>query len=194
MILLKAKYKYEYNMSEDELENYASMEDDRVIAKLKEKLQPCVGVDAELERLATEGKYHLSVVSSSALRRVLASIDKVGQDKYFKRNEVFSAACSLPKPTSKPDPAIYLHAIEVMGKTADECIAVEDSRSGATAAHRANIQTIGYTGCYRPEEQEKMQRLLLDAGCVITMNDWKDFQTCLEKIQRGEVQKPVKCC
>jgi beta-phosphoglucomutase-like phosphatase (HAD superfamily) len=32
--------------------------------------------------------------------------------------------------------------MKVLGKTADECVAVEDSKSGATAAYRANIKTI----------------------------------------------------
>ena len=113
MVSLKAKYKYE--MGDAELETYVTREEDAVIAKLKEKLQPCVGADAELEKLAKQGKYHLAVVSSSALRRVQASIEKVGQDKYFAREHVFSAATSLEKPTSKPDPAIFIHALKVLG-------------------------------------------------------------------------------
>jgi hypothetical protein len=38
----------------------------------------------------------LAVVSSSALRRVQASINKVGQDKYFEGEHVFSATSSNP--------------------------------------------------------------------------------------------------
>lgn len=45
MISLKAKYKYE--MSDAQLETYVSLEEDRVIAKLKESLKPCVGADDE---------------------------------------------------------------------------------------------------------------------------------------------------
>lgn len=45
MISLKAKYKYE--MTDAELESYVSLEEDRVIEKLKSSLKPCVGVDAE---------------------------------------------------------------------------------------------------------------------------------------------------
>jgi len=185
MISLKAKYKYE--MSDADLERYVSLEEDRVIAKLKQSLKPCVGVDEELEKLAKSNKYQLTVVSSSALRRVKASIEKVGQDKYFNPDHIFSAATSLPKPTSKPDPAIYLHAMKVLGKTADQCVAVEDSKSGATAAYRAHIPTIGYTGSYEPEKQEKMKKVLEDAGCAIIMNDWSEFEGALEKIEKGEV-------
>jgi HAD superfamily hydrolase (TIGR01509 family) len=185
MVSLKAKYKYE--MSDAELETYVTREEDAVIAKLKEKLKPCEGVDHELEKLEQHGKYHLAVVSSSALRRVQASIDKVGQDKYFAGEHVFSAATSLEKPTSKPDPAIYLHAMKVLGKTAEECVAVEDSKSGATAAFRANIKTIGYTGSYEKDEEEKMRQVLTDAGCVVVMKDWSEFEGCLDKIESGEV-------
>jgi len=185
MVSLKAKYKYE--MADDELEKYVSKEEDQVIKKLKESLRPCVNVDAELEKLAAHKKYHLSVVSSSALRRVKASIEKVGQDKYFDPNHVFSAATSLPKPTSKPDPAIYIHAMKVLGKTPEECVAVEDSKSGATAAFRAHIKTIGYTGSYEPEKQTEMKKVLQDAGCVVVMNDWTEFEGCLAQIEKGEV-------
>jgi len=187
MVSLKSKYNYEYEISDVELEKYAGMEDDRVIAKIKESLFPCDGVDAELRSLSQEQQYHLAVVSSSALRRVLTSLNKVGHDKYFKEHEVFSAADSLTTPTSKPDPAVYLHAMQTLGKIAAECVAIEDSRSGATAARAARIRTIGYTGCYEGEEQKRMHRVLEDAGCMVIMKDWREFRACLAKIESSEV-------
>jgi beta-phosphoglucomutase-like phosphatase (HAD superfamily) len=77
--------------------------------------------------------------------------------------------------------------MKVLGKTAEECVAVEDSKSGATAAYRAKIKTIGYTGSYEPEEEEKMRKVLADAGCAVIMNDWSEFEGCLDKIESGEV-------
>lgn len=183
MVSLKAKFKYD--MDEDELQKYVSAEEDKVIEKLKEKLKPCVGADDELEKLAAAKQYYLAVVSSSALRRVQASLDKVGQDKFFKKSDVFSAATSLPKPTSKPDPAIYIYAMEKLGVKPEECVAVEDSRSGATAAFRANIKTIGYTGSYEPEEREHITKVLNDSGVAVIMNDWSEFASALAKIENG---------
>jgi len=185
MVSLKAKYKFE--MDDSELEKYVTMEEDRIIANLELKLQPCVGADAELEKLQKERKYHLAVVSSSAYRRVKASVYKVGQNRFFKDDEIFSAATSLPKPTSKPDPAVYIHAMKTLGKTAEECVAVEDSKSGSTAAFRANIKCIGYVGSYEPEKQDEMAEALKTCGCAPIMYDWKEFPECMRKLEAGEV-------
>lgn len=179
--------RYGFDLTPQELDDYVHREEDVVIARLRSSLRPCPGVDEQLERLAEHRKYHLAVVSSSALRRVQASIEKVGQDKFFNGEHVFSAATSLPKPTSKPDPAIYLHAMKVLGKTAEECVAVEDSKSGTLSATRAGIKVVGYVGPYEPERKPEMIKVLKDAGAVIVMDDWAEFESCLEKIEAGSV-------
>ncbi|RFU28305.1 hypothetical protein B7463_g8047, partial [Scytalidium lignicola] len=186
-MMLSLQKKYNYAMDPAELESYVSREEDQVIAKLRAALRPCEGVDAELERLQkidNGGRYKLAVVSSSALRRVLASIEKVGQTRFFKTEEVFSAASSLPKPTSKPDPAVYLHAMKSLGVQPPECLAIEDSRSGATAAVRAGITTVGYVGSYEGEEKQKeMAKMLSSVGCVKVMKHWREFEGVLGTIE-----------
>lgn len=176
--------RYSFDITPEEEEVYVKQEEDIVIAKLKAKAQPCVGVDKQLETLAASGKYKMAVVSSSALRRVQASIEKVGQDKYF-GDRVFSAATSLPKPTSKPDPAIYLHAMKTLGVEPKECVAIEDSKSGSTSAHRAGIPVVGYVGPYPENQKEKMRNVLKEAGCAVVMDDWAEFPSILEKIEAG---------
>ena len=175
--------RYPIKLTPDELESYVRQEEDAVIAKIQEAGKPCVGVMEELEKLQAEGKYHLAVVSSSAKRRVVASIEKVGQGKYFKNDEVFSAATSLPKPTSKPDPAIYLHAMKTLGKKPEECIAIEDSKSGTTSGHRAGIKVLGYTGPYSEDRKAEMKKVLEDAGAQVVMDDWKEFPQALAKLE-----------
>ncbi|SPN97633.1 probable HAD superfamily hydrolase [Cephalotrichum gorgonifer] len=175
--------RYGIKLTPEELEDYVKAEEDAVIAKIRAHGQPCVGVMEQLEKLAAEKKYHLAVVSSSAKRRVVASIEKVGQDKFFKNEEVFSAATSLPVPTSKPDPAIYLHAAKVLGKDVSECLAIEDSKSGTTSGHRAGILVLGYTGPYPPERKAEMTQVLKDAGAVVVMDDWSEFPEALAKIE-----------
>jgi len=178
--------KYGFTMKPEELESYVKQEEDRVIATLERKAQPCVGVMPELDKLAKSKKYGMAVVSSSALRRVQASLKKVGQDKYFPPDHIFSAATSLPKPTSKPNPAIYLHACKVVGKKPEECVAIEDSKSGTLSAVRAGIPVVAYVGSYDGhDKQAEMGKLLKENGAIVVMTHWSQFQECLATIEKS---------
>ena len=185
-VLVNLQKKYDFVLSGEELESFVGQEEDRVIATLEKKAQPCVGANPQLEKLAAEGKYGLAVVSSSALRRVKASIKKVGQDKFFPADHIFSAATSLPVPTTKPDPAIYLHACKVLGKQPGECVAVEDSKSGTLSAVRAKIPVIAYVGSYEGEaKQKEMAELLTTTGAQVVMNHWDEFPKLLAEIEQS---------
>jgi HAD superfamily hydrolase (TIGR01509 family) len=185
-VVVSLQKKFGFVLTGDELESFVSQEEDGVIATLEKKAQPCEGVNEQLEKLAAEGKYGLAVVSSSALRRVKASIKKVDQDKFFPPEHIFSAATSLPVPTTKPDPAIYLHACKVLGKQPGECVAVEDSKSGTLSAVRAGIPVIAYTGSYEGEaKQKEMADLLKENGAQVVMTHWKDFPQVLAEIEQS---------
>lgn len=186
-MLTSLQERHGLQISDADMEKYVTKEEDAVIAKLRASLRPCPGVDAQLEQLAASKKYLMAVVSSSALRRVKASIEKVGQDKYFPGDVVFSAATSLPKPTSKPDPAIYLHALKTLGRTAEQSVAIEDSKSGTLSGTRAGIKVIGYVGPYEDARKPEMEKILAEAGAVVIMRDWAEFPAALEKISSGAV-------
>ncbi|KAF7315959.1 Haloacid dehalogenase-like hydrolase [Mycena indigotica] len=175
--------KYSLSLPPDAFDDYVSREEDAVIGKIRAALEPCMGVDAVLASLADTNAYEMAVVSSSAGRRVQASVDKVGMDRYFPSNRIFSAATSLAKPTSKPDPAIYLHACEVLGKQPGECVAVEDSKNGTLSAVRAGIKTVGYIGSYESEEQDKMRGVLEQAGANPIMKHWNEFESLLKQLE-----------
>lgn len=185
-VVVNLQKKFGFTLTTDELEGYVKQEENRVIATLEKKAKPCVGVNEQLDKLAADGKYGLAVVSSSALRRVQASIKKVDQEKYFPADDVFSAATSLPVPTTKPDPAIYLHACKVIGKQPGECVAVEDSRSGTLSAVRAGIPVIAYVGSYDgSSKQKEMATLLTDNGAKVVMDDWSQFPDRLAEIEKS---------
>jgi beta-phosphoglucomutase-like phosphatase (HAD superfamily) len=105
-------------------------------------------------------------------------------EKYFKDNHVYSAATSLLKPTSKPNPAIYLHACKGLGVTPAECVAVKDSRSGATAAKNAKIPLIGHMGPYtEKEDQDQMYDMLKnECGAIYVMRHWDEFPKAVETV------------
>lgn len=176
--------KYSFSLTDAKREEYVKMEEDRVITTLKAKAQPCVGANEELAKLDHSKKYGMAVVSSSALRRVVASIEKVDQAKYFPTHHIFSAATSLPTPTTKPDPAIYLFACKTIGVEPAQCVAVEDSKSGTLSAVRAGIHTIAYTGSYHdPTKAAEVGKMLMDNGALMVMSHWSEFEACLAKIE-----------
>lgn len=183
--MMSIQEKYNFTLPDDELEYYVGQEMNEVIKNLEAEAEECEGAIAELEKLAQAGKYRMAVVSSSAKPRVVASVKKVGQDKYFPDHLIFSAATSLERPTTKPDPAIYLHAMKVIGAEPESSIAVEDSKSGAMAAIRAKIHTVAYVGAYPEEEQEEKAKMLMDLGCEQLMRKWSEFPEVLEKIEKA---------
>ncbi|KAK0104920.1 hypothetical protein ONS95_005183 [Cadophora gregata] len=184
MKILAEMYDFKAPLSSAALQHYANIEDELVMAKLEQKLMPCDGANEVLSELVKDQTFHLAVVSGSALRRVRLSLEKAGQRAFFDADDVFSASCSLEWPVSKPDPAIYLHAMRSLRRVPQECVAIEDSRSGVISAREAGIRVVGYTGCHKErKDREAMERVLLEAGCSVIMDHWKDFEMCLEEIE-----------
>ena len=65
-------------------------------------------------------------------------------------------------------------------------MAVEDSRSGATAAKNAKIPLIGYVGPYEGEEQDQMAKMLKEeCGAIVVMRHWSEFEECLKKVEEA---------
>src|SRR5262245_28887041 len=56
----------------------------------------------------------------------------------------FFSATNVPK--GKPAPDLFLHAASRMGVQAADCIVVEDSAAGVTAATAAGMTAIGFVG------------------------------------------------
>ena len=69
--------------------------------------------------------------------------------------------------------------------TADECIAFEDSRSGARSAINAGITCVAYVGAYESSElQEQVANTLKEEGCNVVMKHYSELQGCLEEAGR----------
>jgi beta-phosphoglucomutase-like phosphatase (HAD superfamily) len=103
--------KHNFEMPEDELDDFIQQELGAVTKKLSQKAVECPGVTDELNKLKEQG-YPMSVVSTSAKSRVVASIEKAGIAHFFPPEHVYSAATSLNPPSSKPDPKVSREAIQ----------------------------------------------------------------------------------
>ena len=189
MLLELQKKNPTLELSAAELDKWVDQEVGAVTVKLREKAVECPGVTENMEWLKKKG-YPMSVVSTSAKPRVVASLVKCDLDRFFEDRHVYSAATSLDPPSSKPDPKIYNYACEQLGVKNADAITVEDSKSGATAAMRAGIPCIGYVGIYGLEEgkekEDSMAKILTEqTKCFAIMRDWKEFQGIVEKYEAG---------
>ena len=158
-------------MSADELEKWVLQEREQVTAHLAVTLKPDPQVLEPLKGLATH--YALAAVSSSASKRLHACFAATGIDSLIPEAVIFSAEDSLPVPTSKPDPAVYLHAGQVLGVEAHQGLAIEDSVAGVGSAVAAGYATVGNVMFVLPDERPSRRAELIDAGAVAITDSWR---------------------
>jgi len=68
---------------------------------------------------------------------------------------------------SKPDPAPYLRAVELLSATVpglqpSECVAIEDSKWGLVSARTAGLRTVGITHTYAAAELDDVADAIID--------------------------------
>jgi beta-phosphoglucomutase-like phosphatase (HAD superfamily) len=158
-------------LSADELEKWVLQERERVTAHLAVTLTPDPQVLEPLRDLGMH--YALAAVSSSATKRLLACFAATGLDSLISAAVTFSAEDSLPVPTSKPDPAVYLHAGQVLGVEAHQGLAIEDSVAGVSSAVAAGYATVGNLMFVLPDERDCRRAELIDAGAVAITDSWR---------------------
>jgi beta-phosphoglucomutase-like phosphatase (HAD superfamily) len=152
------------------LDDWVAEEKKVVSEHLGRVLRPDPEVLGPLHRLA--GRYRLAAVSSSALSRLDECFGATGLTDLIPAGHRYSAEDSLPRPTSKPDPAIYQHAAEKLGVTADRALAVEDSLPGAQSAVAAGVATVGNLTFVPGQDRDARRQGLLEAGAGMIITSW----------------------
>jgi HAD superfamily hydrolase (TIGR01509 family) len=153
-----------------ELEQWVRQERQQVTAHLAVTLKPDPNVLAPLANLAP--RFAMAAVSSSALARLKASFTAAGLDPLIPETLRFSAEDSLPVPTSKPDPAVYLHAGRALRVAGPHGLAVEDSVPGVTSAVAAGYYVVGNVMFVPADERQSRTKELLDAGAIAVTDSW----------------------
>lgn len=75
----------------------------------------------------------------------------------------FAAVCTANEaPVKKPDPQVYLLALEILGLRAEECLAFEDSANGLKAALAAGIPTVVTPSTYSTDDEFSGAALIID--------------------------------
>ncbi len=81
----------------------------------------------------------------------------------FSLNQYFSFRVSGDEfPESKPNPAIFLKAVELSGMRSENCLVIEDSYSGIKAAKAANLYCIAYKGEAEGQDQSMADEIIND--------------------------------
>ncbi len=83
------------------------------------------------------GKYTLAIGTSNHRPFVDHEMDRFELKKYF---EVIVTGDDVKK--DKPDPEVYIECAKKIGMTPDECIVVEDTLAGLTAAKGAKMKCV----------------------------------------------------
>ncbi|MDB5491534.1 MAG: putative cytochrome pisatin demethylase [Micavibrio sp.] len=122
-----------------------------------------------------------AIVTSSEFDRVNVSLIAAGLDGYFPADLKFSAHDTLPTPTPKPDPSIYLHALKALKTTALDSVAVEDSATGTKSARAAGIDVVGFVGADHISDVRKavVAQSLLNAGAAVVISHMDDLEAAV---------------
>ena len=160
-----------------DVEPWVAEEKRAVTAHLGATLTPHPETSGALS--AMSAYLRLAAVSSSALTRLAACFTATGLDELIPPAVRFSAEDSLPVPTSKPDPAVYLHACEQLGIAPEAGLAVEDSVPGALSAVRAGCPTVGNLLFVPAAERALRAAALTDAGVLTVISSWQQLADLL---------------
>ena len=140
----------------------------------KKELKTVVGVEEFLKK----SKHNLYIGSNSMKIRILDGLKRVGLEKYFNPNHIYSFDL-VDNP--KPHPDIYLKAVNDNDLIIDETIIIEDSVVGVNAGKNANIKVIGLTagGHWHTDRDEKE---LINAGAIATANNYNKIEEIIESL------------
>ena len=118
----------------------------RVSEAWKTELNPVNGVRELLENL----NISICVASNGEPIHVNQSLEMTGLRGFFDGNIFCASDVGVPKPA----PDLFLYAAKKMGFKPEQCIVIEDSISGVTAASRAKIKVYGLVKMCSAEELE----------------------------------------
>ena len=185
-ILREICEEYKFELSEERVAQLIVEEEERVLKALSTRLEPADDSLPALEQL-NKDRFEVAVVSSSSLRRLFICLDRTGQDKFIARDHVFSARSSLPVPSSKPDPAIWLHALEKLQIEAADALGVEDSGTGVLSLARADIPAVGSVGVLPKAKQKSRAELLFTTGARWVIDSLKSLPILARTYDSGDI-------
>jgi HAD superfamily hydrolase (TIGR01509 family) len=90
----------------------------------------------EALRMVRAAGWATALVTNTLRTLTEKALDSIGREHFT------ATVCGDEVPHGKPDPDPYLRAAELLGVAAEDCLAVEDSPTGATSAERAGCAVL----------------------------------------------------
>lgn len=144
----------------------SNRKDRRLLDLYERELTAVDGVEAALSALEPQ---HFSVASNSPCERVETALRITHLTRFFgNRITTFEHVAR-----GKPEPDVFIEAARRAGYDPVDCIVVEDSVTGVTAAHRAGCFVLGFTGT-NPHPDEHAAKLL-EAGARVTFGHMREL-------------------
>jgi beta-phosphoglucomutase-like phosphatase (HAD superfamily) len=160
-------------LAERDLARWVAREQEAVTEHLGRVLRPDPLVTEIVQAL--HERCRLAVVSSSALARLDACLQATGLAQWLPAEVRYSAQDSLPSPTSKPDPAVYVAALAAMGAQAPRAVAVEDAVAGVRSAVGAGVPVVGNLAFVPEDQRVERERQLIAAGAEVVVAGWREL-------------------
>lgn len=152
-----------------------------LLARLRRELRPVEGVAAAIARLP----YPRCVASSSQPDRIHLSLAVTGLAPLF-GERVFSAT---EVRNGKPAPDLFLYAARQCGYAPAQCIVIEDSPAGVSAARCAGMAAIGFAGASHADSV--LAQALAAAGADIVLTKMADLPAAVESLRVGDDALPM---
>lgn len=109
---------------------------------------------------ARESGILLAIATTSALPNVVALLEHTLGIESLEWFDVIAAGNMVPQ--KKPAPDVYEYVLEKMGWTATDCLVIEDSQQGLTAARAAGLRTIITSNPYTQDHDFEGAWMILD--------------------------------
>ncbi len=104
----------------------------------------------------------ICVASNGERNNVIKSLTLTGLYDHFHDDHIFTKI-QVGRP--KPAPDLFLFAAEQMGFAPEQCLVIEDSVAGITAAKAAGMRSIGFFGT--AHDQDAQAKALKNAGADV---------------------------
>ncbi len=109
-----------------------------------------------VEKILVDKRFKHCVATGGTKAKTKLKTDIIGLEKFIPEHHVFTVD-NVEK--GKPEPDLFLFAAEKMGEKPENCLVIEDSIAGMTAAQRAGMKVVAFLGSSIYQNEDYLQKV-----------------------------------